>query len=154
MFCDHFLSFLTFQNVPFSGQQSRLIVFHTQVVKFSLFGDIDVHDFQGVFNEGFLDFEVQRSVSGKTGSVIDFEKNGFGVVFEHNIKSQNVKTHVSSVILRLAAFVLMAHDRKTCDNRLDYEVLDLVSEFLDIDALGFDLFHDTEEGSFVSYAHV
>jgi hypothetical protein len=110
MFRNKFLSFFAFQNVPFSSQKSGLIVFHTQVVKLSFFGDIDIHDFESVLNEGFLYFKVQGSVSGETGSMVDFKKDGLSIIFEHDIKSQNVKAHVSSVILRLAALVLVAHD--------------------------------------------
>ena len=54
-----------------------------------------------------------------------------------------METHISSIILGLAAFVLMTYDGKPCDNGLTDEVLDLISEFLNVDALGFDLFHDT-----------
>ncbi len=87
MFCDHLFSLLAFQYVSFASQKSGLIIFHTQVIEFSLFGHIDIHYFQGVLDKGLFDLKIQRSVSCETGSVVYFEKDGFTIAFEHDIKS-------------------------------------------------------------------
>lgn len=67
-----FFPLFTLQNVPLSCHKSSLVVFNRHVVKFCLFGDVNVHDFECVLNQGFLYFEIQWSVCCKTGRMIDF----------------------------------------------------------------------------------
>jgi hypothetical protein len=65
-----------------------------------------------------------------------------------------MKTHVTSVVLWLAAFVLVAHNWKACDDGLNDEVIDFAFELLNVDSLGFNLFHDTKERPFMANTHV
>jgi len=67
-----FFPLFTFQNVPLSCHKSSLVVFDRHVVKFCLFCDVNVHDFECVFNQGLLYFEIQWSVCCKARRMIYF----------------------------------------------------------------------------------
>jgi hypothetical protein len=47
--------------------------------------------------------------------VVDFDYNGFEVISEHDIKSQNVEAHPAFVFLGLAVLVLMADGGQSAD---------------------------------------
>lgn len=54
---------------------------------------------------------IQRSVSDKRWSVVDFQHVRLAVLVEHNVDAQDVKAHVPHLIVRLAEAILMCDER-------------------------------------------
>lgn len=53
---------------------------------------------------------IKWSVSCEAGSVVDLEHQRLEILCDENIETQNVKAHVTRVLLWLAVAVLMAHE--------------------------------------------
>ena len=68
---NHVLPFLSFEDLPFSSDQS----FHVQILclieQLILSLNVDVYESQRVSDEVELDFMIERSVGGEARSVID-----------------------------------------------------------------------------------
>lgn len=69
----------------------------------------DVHQCEGIFDEGKLDMVIKRRISDKRRSVIDLYHIGLAVFIKHHIDPQNVETHITQLVLWLAKSILMGH---------------------------------------------
>ena len=106
---DGLLSFPPLKDLPLASQQPFLIDVFGLVDQLVFSLDVDVHQFKGIFDQIILYFVVERSVGRETRRVIDLQQYRLSFVIEHHVQPQNVETHVTAVIFRLRAFILMAH---------------------------------------------
>ena len=56
---------------------------------------------ESLFDKIFLDIFVKRSISGKTGSVVDLKKRGFQVLIKHDIEAKNMKAVIIGKVISL-----------------------------------------------------
>lgn len=87
--------------------------------KFFLCFGVQVHQHQGVFYEVELYSIIEGSVSCKTGGMVDFNNHWVELVVDHDIDSQNMKTHIFVLVIGLGQLVLVAHEGLSEDYRLD-----------------------------------
>ena len=48
--------------------------------------------------------------------MVDLDYDGFAVICEHNIKTQNMKAHATLILLRLAVLILMSDGGQSTDD--------------------------------------
>ena len=48
--------------------------------------------------------------------MVDLDNDGFAVIGEHNIKTENVKAHTALILLRLAVLILMSDGGQSTDD--------------------------------------
>lgn len=115
---------------------------------------VDVHQFERILDQIELDLVVERGVGGEAGSVVDLEQDGLGSTIQHDVQPQNVETHVSGVVLRLAALVLMRHEGQSTDDGLNGHIVDLVLEHCHIDPCLLQLSKHTRNRPLMTHSHV
>ena len=62
----------------------------------------NVHDSKRIPDIVELNMMVQRCISCETGRMVDLQNNGLSFIIYQHIKSQQLKTHIGCIVLRLA----------------------------------------------------
>jgi len=84
----------------------------------------DAHQQEGIVNEVGLNVAIAWGVCREGRSVIDLQQNWLKVISNHNIETQQLKAHISSIVLRLTRPVLELKVSMSADYGLNDEVLD------------------------------
>lgn len=91
----------------FPGKDSSLVLGFDLTEHFVSGFGIDIHQNKSIPNEVVFDQLIQRSISRKTGCVVNFKEITFVVCIYHEVKSQHLKTHIVFQIVGLTDAVLM-----------------------------------------------
>lgn len=67
--------------------------------------------------------------------MVDLDDDGFAVISEHNIKTQNVKAHAALILLGLAVLILMSDSWQPADDRFYDDIFNSQFKGLNIDAI-------------------
>lgn len=105
------LPFLSFQYISFSCLYPFLQRYLGLLKQLFLLLTRNPHQFQSINNQTLLNFHIKRRISLETWGVIYLNEVRLEILGDHDIHSQNMKTHVTLVIFRLARLVLMGDCR-------------------------------------------
>ena len=72
-FLDSFFPFLSLKNLPFSSEQPFLANFFTFINKLILPMNINIHNFQTIFNKIKFNFMIKWCISSKARSMINLK---------------------------------------------------------------------------------
>ena len=85
----------------------------------------NIHEHKSISDQIALYKMIKRSLSSKTGSIIDFQKVQLIPIVNHEVKPKNLKTHIISQIVLLSNPILMLKMRLTRNQSLDNSFLDI-----------------------------
>lgn len=112
-----------------------------EAVEFGLFEElffeveVNLHEEEGVSDEGGLYFLVEGGFGGEGGRVVDFEEEGLHLCVDEDVQSEDVEGHVVVVLLGLALDVVVPELFVPRYYRLDGDVLDLFHQSVRVMAL-------------------
>ena len=83
---------------------------------------------------------VKGSIGCETRSVINFKDERLSFVVQHYVQTQNMKTHISTIIFRLTALVLVSHEGKPSYDGFYNQILYFQFQFWNVESLVRKLF--------------
>lgn len=115
---------------------------------------VDVEDVQSVRDKTLLYIAVKGSVCGEAGSIVDFKQGGIEFMVNHDVKSQDLETHIVGKVIWMDTGDGIAQSRVSSDNCLYEDIVNFLLQLVHIVSFLSNLFEDRSQRSLMSDVHV